>query len=66
MRLWGGKVYKTGKVAPEHKRLNRYSTMSLDEIKFLPVSSHHLSHYLGDERQEWLVKRKAHDDGTDA
>lgn len=30
---------RTGKVAPEHKRLGRYSTMSLDEIKALPVSS---------------------------
>ncbi len=29
---------RTGKVAPEHKRLNRYSTMSLDEICELPVS----------------------------
>lgn len=29
---------RTGKVAPEHKRLGRYSTMSLDEIKALPVS----------------------------
>ncbi|MGI5857028.1 MAG: MT-A70 family methyltransferase [Candidatus Merdivicinus sp.] len=29
---------RTGKVAPEHKRLNRYTTMSLDEIKKLPVS----------------------------
>jgi len=29
---------RTGKMAPEHKRLNRYSTMSLDEIKSLPVS----------------------------
>ncbi len=28
----------TGKVAPEHKRLNRYSTMSLAEIKALPVT----------------------------
>ena len=28
---------KTGKVAPEHKRLNRYGTMSLDQIKALPV-----------------------------
>ncbi|MDE3177087.1 MAG: S-adenosylmethionine-binding protein [Pseudomonadota bacterium] len=27
----------SGKVAPEHKRLNRYSTMTLDEIKQLPV-----------------------------
>lgn len=29
---------RTGKVAPEHKRLKRYSTLSLDEIKSLPVS----------------------------
>lgn len=29
---------KTGKVAPEHKRLNRYSTMTLDEIMALPVA----------------------------
>lgn len=28
---------RTGKVAPEHKRLGRYGTMSLDEIKALPV-----------------------------
>jgi len=28
---------KTGKMAPEHKRLNRYSTMKLEEIKALPV-----------------------------
>ena len=29
---------RTGKVAPEHKRLSRYPTMTLDEIKALPVS----------------------------
>lgn len=29
---------RTGKVAPEHKRLSRYDTMRLDEIKALPVS----------------------------
>lgn len=29
---------RTGKVAPEHKRLNRYETMDLEEIKALPVS----------------------------
>lgn len=29
---------RTGKMAPEHKRLNRYPTMSLEEIKQLPVS----------------------------
>ena len=28
---------RTGKVAPEHKRLNRYATLKLDEIKALPV-----------------------------
>lgn len=28
---------RTGKVAPEHKRLLRYETMSNDEIAFLPV-----------------------------
>lgn len=29
---------RTGKMAPEHKRLNRYPTMALEEIKQLPVS----------------------------
>lgn len=29
---------RTGKVAPEHKRLNRYPTMKLEDIKALPVS----------------------------
>lgn len=29
---------RTGKVAPEHRRLSRYSTMTLDDIKALPVS----------------------------
>lgn len=29
---------RTGKMAPEHKRLNRYPTMALEEIKHLPVS----------------------------
>jgi N6-adenosine-specific RNA methylase IME4 len=28
----------TGKVAPEHRRLARYSTLSLDEIKGLPIT----------------------------
>lgn len=28
---------RTGKIAPEHKRLSRYGTMTLDEIKALPV-----------------------------
>lgn len=28
---------RTGKVAPEHKRLRRYETMTLDEIKNIPV-----------------------------
>ena len=30
---------RTGKVAPEHKRLNRYGTMTLDDICGLPVES---------------------------
>lgn len=29
---------KTGKVAPEHRRLNRYSTMTLEDICDLPVA----------------------------
>src|SRR5208283_3038983 len=28
---------RTGKVAPEHKRLARYGTMTLDDIKCLPI-----------------------------
>lgn len=31
---------RTGKVAPEHRRLDRYSTMSLETIKALPVADH--------------------------
>ena len=31
---------RTGKVAPEHQRLNRYSTMTLQEICDLPVAAH--------------------------
>jgi N6-adenosine-specific RNA methylase IME4 len=30
---------RTGKIAPEHKRLSRYATLTLDEIKTLPVSA---------------------------
>jgi N6-adenosine-specific RNA methylase IME4 len=30
---------RTGKVAPEHKRLNRYETMTIKEIMSLPVES---------------------------
>jgi N6-adenosine-specific RNA methylase IME4 len=29
---------RTGKMAPEHRRLSRYGTMSLDEIAAIPVS----------------------------
>lgn len=29
---------RTGKVAPEHRRLSRYGTLNLEEIKSLPVS----------------------------
>src|SRR6266498_3356890 len=28
---------RTGKIAPEHRRLSRYGTMTLDAIKALPV-----------------------------
>ena len=28
---------RTGKVAPEHQRLNRYATLSLPELKLLPI-----------------------------
>jgi len=31
---------RTGKVAPEHRRLSRYDTMTLDEICDLPVAKH--------------------------
>jgi N6-adenosine-specific RNA methylase IME4 len=30
---------RTGKVAPEHRRLDRYSTMSFDAIKALPIET---------------------------
>lgn len=33
-------VNRTGKIAPEHKRLARYPTMSVEEICDLPVSEH--------------------------
>lgn len=31
---------RTGKVAPEHKRLNRYNTLTLEEIKKIPVADY--------------------------
>lgn len=31
---------RTGKVAPEHRRLDRYDTMPLDAIRALPVADH--------------------------
>ena len=31
---------RTGKVAPEHRRLARYETLSFDEIEALPVRGH--------------------------
>jgi N6-adenosine-specific RNA methylase IME4 len=31
---------RTGKVAPEHRRLSRYPTLTLDEICALPVAEH--------------------------
>jgi N6-adenosine-specific RNA methylase IME4 len=30
----------TGKVAPEHKRLKRYHTMTFDEIRAMPIDAH--------------------------
>lgn len=33
-------VNRTGKVAPEHRRLNRYGTMPVEEIAALPVAAH--------------------------
>ncbi|TVQ54486.1 MAG: S-adenosylmethionine-binding protein [Rhodobacteraceae bacterium] len=33
-------VNRTGKVAPEHRRLSRYRTMTTDEICALPVAAH--------------------------
>ncbi len=30
---------RTGKVAPEHRRLSRYGTMTLDDIRALPVAA---------------------------
>jgi N6-adenosine-specific RNA methylase IME4 len=32
-------INRTGKVAPEHRRLNRYNTMNVDEICALPVQA---------------------------
>jgi hypothetical protein len=58
---------RTGKVAPEHKRLNRYGTMTLDEIKELPVApisadTAHLylwvpNALLPEDPQRWRVRR---------
>jgi N6-adenosine-specific RNA methylase IME4 len=31
---------RTGKVAPEHRRLRRYPTMTLDEIAEMPIAEH--------------------------
>ncbi len=33
-------INRTGKVAPEHRRLSRYETLSVDEIAALPVGDH--------------------------
>ena len=40
---------RTGKVAPEHKRLTRYETMTIEEIKQLPVSE-----FAGNKAQLYL------------
>ena len=31
---------RTGKVAPEHRRLSRYTTLTIEEICALPVADH--------------------------
>lgn len=33
-------INRTGKVAPEHRRLSRYNTMRVDEIAALPIGEH--------------------------
>lgn len=33
-------INRTGKVAPEHRRLSRYETLSVEEIGALPVADH--------------------------
>lgn len=40
---------RTGKVAPEHKRLERYETMELEDIKSLPIAE-----IAGDKAQLYL------------
>ena len=40
---------RTGKVAPEHKRLTRYETMTIEEIKKLPIAD-----IAGDKAQLYL------------
>ena len=40
---------RTGKVAPEHKRLTRYETMTLEDIKALPVAN-----FAGDKAHLYL------------
>jgi len=37
MRQEGGFINRTGKVAPEHKRLSRYDTLTWQEIAELPI-----------------------------
>ena len=33
-------INRTGKVAPEHRRLSRYETLSVEEIAELPLADH--------------------------
>ena len=42
---------KTGKVAPEHKRLSRYSTMKLDEIMAFAREKLRRKRKVGEEKQ---------------
>ena len=40
-------INRTGKVAPEHRRLSRYGTMTTEEICDLPVARVHYQHFGG-------------------
>ena len=43
---------RTGKVAPEHKRLTRYETMTIDDIKALPIAD------ISGEKAHLYLKKK--------
>src|SRR4030067_1215197 len=54
---------KTGKVAPEHKRLSRYPTLSLEEIMEIPVgnvTTAGLDSFCDKQPTESILKTMAH------